>query len=67
MILLLLLIVIFLLLCLNKNKFTDDTVEETYNGNIYRVRRGDSSKQLNSAKRLDYLRGKLQTLVNYCY
>jgi len=65
--LLLLLIVIFFLLYLNKNKFTDDTVEETYNGNIYRVRKSDSSKQLSVAKKLDYLRYKLQTLVNYCY
>ena len=67
MILLLLLIMIFSLLCLNKNKFTDDTVEETYNGNIYRVRQADPSTQAGTAKKLDYLREKLQILVDYCY
>ena len=61
--LLLLIIIIFFLLCLNKNKFTDDTVEENYNGSVYRVRKSDSSTQLNTAKKLDYLRKKLQTLV----
>jgi len=65
--LLLLIIIIFFLLCLNKNKFTDDTIEETYNGYIYRVRKSDSPTQLNTAKKLDYLREKLQKLVDYCY
>ena len=65
--LLLLIIIIFFLLCLNKNKFTDDTVEETYNGNIYRVRKADTSTQASTAKKLDYFREKLQTLVDYCY
>lgn len=65
--LLILIIIIFFLLCLNKKKFTDDTVEEPYNGYIYRVRKSDYSTQLNVAKKLDYLRDKLQTLVNYCY
>ena len=65
--LLLLIIMIFFLLCLNKNKFTDDTVEETYKGNIYKVRKADPSTQAGTAKKLDYLREKLQILVDYCY
>lgn len=65
--LLLLIIIIFFLICLNKNKFTDDTIEETYNGNIYRVRKSEPSTQVSIAKKLDYLREKLQTLVDYCY
>lgn len=67
MILLLLIIIIFLLIYLNRNKFIDDTVEETYNGHTYRVRKSDSLTQMNTAKKLDYFRQKLQTLVNYCY
>lgn len=65
--LLLLLIIIFFLICLNKNKFTDDTVEETYNGYIYKVRKTDSSTQTSTAKKLDNLRKELQILVDYCY
>jgi len=65
--LLILIIIIFSLLCLNKNKFTDDTVEESYNGVIYRVRKGDAAIQINTAKKLDYLRSQLQILIDYCY
>lgn len=65
--LLILIIIIFSLLYLNKNKFTDDTVEESYNGVIYRVRKGDATKQINTAKKLDYLRSQLQILIDYCH
>ena len=66
-VILILIIIILLLLCLNKNKFIDDTVEESYNGVVYRVRRGTPSEQLETVKKLDYLRSQLQILVDYCY
>ena len=65
--LLILIIIIFLLICLNKNKWNDDTVEELYNGTVYKVRKGNPTQQLNTAKKLDYLRSKLQILVDHCY
>ena len=66
LLLLLLIIIIFFLLCYKK-KLTDDTIEVTYNGLVYRVRKSDSNTQLNTAKKLDYLRKQLQILVDYCY
>jgi len=65
--LLLLIIIIFLLICVNKIKLGDDTIEESYNGSVYRVRKSNPTTQLNTAKKLDKLREKLQTLVDYCY
>lgn len=66
-VLLILLIIIILLICINKNKFTDDTVEEYYNGSVYRVRKGNSESQQKTAKKLDYFKKRLETLINYCY
>ena len=67
LLLLLLIIIIFLLIFLNKNKFTDDTVVETYNRRTYRVRKSDPRTQYKTAEKLDYFRNKLQKLVDYCY
>ena len=67
MILILILIIIIIsLICLNKNKLIDDTVEEPYNGVVYKVRKSDLNTQANTAKKLDYLRNKLQILIDYC-
>lgn len=66
MILLLIIIILILIIYLNKNKFSDDTVEEYYNSNRYKVRKGTKVVQVEKAKKLDNLKNKLQKLVNYC-
>lgn len=60
-------VIILILYKFYKNGFNDDTVEEYYNGRVYRVRKSDPVTQLNTAKKLDDLRNKLSKLVLYCY
>lgn len=60
-------IIFFLFFCYNNKIFTDDTVEEYYNGSVYKVRKSSPEEQLKTAKKLDTLKIELKKLVNYCH